>query len=120
MDTGGRDDMDPFFEEFERLFSDALGGRFDSSGWLSDRILWSVYQEQDEVFVVADVPGGVDREDIAIRCTGRTASLRVSHPYAGEWSVSLPTTVETSPASTRYTNGVLELVFEKAPTVTVE
>ncbi|WP_435335658.1 Hsp20/alpha crystallin family protein [Haloarchaeobius sp. TZWWS8] len=112
--------MGPFFDEFERLFSDALEGRFGGSNWLSDRILWSVYQVENEVYVVADVPGGVDRSDIAIRCTGRTASLRVSHPYAGEWSVSLPSTVETEPNRTRYANGVLELVFEKVPTVPVE
>jgi hypothetical protein len=34
--------------------------------------------------------------------------------------VSLPATVETSPVSTRFMNGVLELVFEKAPVVTVD
>ncbi|WP_435360306.1 Hsp20/alpha crystallin family protein [Haloarchaeobius sp. DFWS5] len=112
--------MGPFFDEFERLFGNALEGHFGGSNWLSDRILWSVYQEENDVYVVADVPGGVDRDDIAIRCTGRTASLRVSHPYAGEWSVSLPATVETDPSSMRYTNGILELVFEKAPIVPVE
>ncbi|WP_459194532.1 Hsp20/alpha crystallin family protein [Halosimplex sp. J119] len=124
MRRDDRDDpFDEFFREIERMMNDVMddararggsnagAGPSDPSG--ADVHL-DVYEEDDQLRVVADVPG-VDKEDIDLRCDGEVLTLDAAGA-AREYHerVRLPTRVDEHSASASYNNGILEVTFDRA------
>lgn len=72
-----------------------------------------VYEYDDSIAVVADVPG-VDREDISLECDGRTLAIRVADgPGRSRVRVDLPGYVDDGSAETAFNNGVLEVTLAR-------
>ncbi len=123
-DRDDRDDpFDDLFDELERMMNEMMGpnaganfrvDRSASSGGRGGRdVHIDVQETDDEIRVVADVPG-VDREAIDLRCDGETLSIEAGGPDR-EYSerISLPGRVDEHSASASYNNGVLEVTFER-------
>ncbi|MFW6152893.1 MAG: Hsp20/alpha crystallin family protein, partial [Halobacteriota archaeon] len=78
-----RDDRDDplgeFFEEFERMMNEMFGGssafRFETMTDSGGETHVDVYEEDDHVRVVADLPG-VEKSDINVTCDGRVVHIR--------------------------------------------
>lgn len=117
-----RDDpFDEFFNEIERMMNEMLGGNAqfhfehstgDVSGSTHDVHL-DVHESEEDLRVIADIPG-VTREDIELKCDGKTLMMSASgedRQYSEQ--ISLPATVDEHSASASYNNGVLEVVFER-------
>lgn len=90
--------------------SDVFGQRRSSS---SGAVHWTVYEVEDRVHAVVDVPGFVPREELGFGASHREAAVFVGTPDALKWTISLPTPVEPMPVSVTYNNGVMELVFDQ-------
>ncbi|SDJ25097.1 HSP20 family protein [Halovenus aranensis] len=116
-----RDDpFDEFFSEIERMMNEMMAGDGDvhferntpgSQDTASDVHL-DIHEGDDEVRVVADIPG-IEKEDIDLKCDGRTLHLDATgdgRTYREQISLPVPV-VETSAQAT-YNNGVLEVVFD--------
>jgi HSP20 family protein len=76
--------------------------------------LVDVIEEEDEVVVVAELPG-VEREQIKVRVKGQTLLIDVDNPerpYHKE--LELPVTVKKDGAKSSVRNGVLEVRLKKA------
>jgi HSP20 family protein len=121
-DRDDRDDpFDEFFEEIERMMNEMMGENadvhFQSSGGPSGNTPShdahvDVHETDDEVRVVADVPG-VRKEDIDLRCDGETLTMRAGgEAREYEERVRLPTPVDEHSASATYNNGILEVTFD--------
>lgn len=72
-----------------------------------------VYEYEDTVSVVADIPG-IDEDDVDIQCDGRALAIRISaRRQPAVLRVDLPTYVDARSAETGYNNGVLEVTFDQ-------
>ncbi|MEM0492132.1 MAG: archaeal heat shock protein Hsp20 [Acidilobaceae archaeon] len=75
--------------------------------------LVDVIERDDEVWVIADVPG-VSREDIDVRVTEREVTIKA---YSSERkyykTIDLPVEVNPETAKASYRNGVLEIKIKK-------
>ena len=142
-------EMDDMRAEMESLFREVqAGGRFLPAGGMSDRMLPAIRGEfrvdvrehDDEVLVVADLPG-IEKEDIsldlinpralAISCERKEEKEDKSRGYyvrervlgTMQRVVSLPADVTESDAKASFKNGVLEVRLKKArslPTSRIE
>lgn len=119
MRRDDRDDpFDDLFSEIERMMNDMMSGDFDremeSAGGptASTDTHVDVQEYDDEVRVVADIPG-VEKEDITLKCDGKALTIRAeSERRSYDEHVSLPSAVDEHSASATYNNGVLEVVLE--------
>jgi len=124
--TGMRDDerddpFDEFINEIERMMNEMMGGeagfhfeqRAESTVEAGQDIHVDVHENDDEVRVIADIPG-VNKDDIDLKCDGRTLHLdAASDTRDYRQRISLPSPVDEHSASATYNNGVLEVVFER-------
>ncbi|MFP4590565.1 MAG: Hsp20/alpha crystallin family protein [Halobacteriales archaeon] len=110
-----RDPFGDFFEEFERMIEDLFGEgtvHVESMGSFGTDTHVDIYEEDDEVRVVADLPG-VAKEDIEVKSDGRTVSIRAEGERRSyDEQVRLPRGVDENTARASYNNGVLEITFE--------
>lgn len=121
-DDRDRDPFDDLFRQLERMMNDMMGGGVDmdmhvESGSESPaEAHTAVYEEEDVVRVVVDLPG-VPKEGISLECDGRTLSIDAASEHR-EYSerVRLPTRVDEHAANATFNNGVLEVAFELADT----
>ena len=75
-----------------------------------------VHEGDEEVRVVADVPG-VSEEDVEVRCDGRTLSITADGDgRTYDERARLPARVDERAASATYKNGILEVVLERRGT----
>ena len=117
-----RDDpFDEFISEIERMMNEMMGGeasfhfeqRSESNLEPGQDVHVDVHESAEEVRVIADIPG-VSKEDIDLKCDGRTLHLdAASDTREYRERVSLPSPVDEHSASATYNNGVLEVVFER-------
>lgn len=117
-----RDDpFDEFISEIERMMNEMMGGNasfhfeHQSGGGVDtgQDVHVDIHEGDDELRVVADIPG-VDKDDIDLKCDGRTLHLdAASDTREYREQVSLPAPVDEHSASATYNNGVLEIVFDR-------
>ncbi|WP_123536160.1 Hsp20/alpha crystallin family protein [Halosimplex salinum] len=122
MRRDDRDDpFDEFFREIERMMNDVMddaraqtGPGAGASDPASSDVHLDVYEEDDRLRVVADIPG-VDKRDIDLRCDGEVLTLDAAGD-AREYNerVRLPARVDEHSASASYNNGILEVTFDRA------
>jgi len=122
MRRDDRDDpFDEFFREIERMMNDVMddarargAGGPGASDPSSADVHLDVYEADDSLRVVADIPG-VDKRDIDLRCDGEVLTLDAAGD-AREYHerVRLPTRVDEHSASASYNNGILEVSFDRA------
>jgi HSP20 family protein len=113
MRRDDRDDpFDDFFREIERMMN-SMAGEGDGSGFGSD-VHFSVYEGDGEVRVVGDLPS-VSKDDIGIKCDGKTLTVRAA-TETGEFEerVDLTVRVDEHSAHATFNNGVLEVTFDPA------
>jgi len=120
MRRDDRDDpFDDFFSEIERMMNDVMDDArsdVDAGAGPSDPastdVHLDVYEEEDQLRVVADIPG-VDREEIDLKCDGEVLTLDAAGD-AREYHerVRLPARVDEHSASASYNNGILEVTFD--------
>ena len=120
MESGDRDDRDPFedfFSEIERMMNGMMGGdvsvHTDPGTDVRDAHV-AVYEDDERVRVVADLPS-VEKAGIDLKCDGRYLTLTAAGD-AREFTerVRLPVRVDEATASATYNNGILEVVFEQS------
>lgn len=130
----GRDPFKEIEELFEQLNSGfaEMSQEFEDVGGTGASIHVDVADADNEVVVVADVPG-FDTEDIDVSVTDRQLRISAEHSEESESgeedtdyyrrersqrsvsrSVSLPTDVRETEASASYENGVLTVTLPKA------
>jgi HSP20 family protein len=123
MRRDDRDDpFDDFFRELERMMNEMTGGEFDmrverheeESGRSPSRdVHLDIYEEDDQVRVVADIPG-VEKDAIDLKCDGEELTIDASGPEREYFErVRLPVSVDEHSASATYNNGILEVSFER-------
>lgn len=94
----------------EELFQEG-SVHVESMGPMGSDTHVDVYEEDDEVRVVADLPG-VEKSAIEVTSDGRTVSIRAEGDRRGyDEEVRLPRRVDEESATARYNNGVLEVTF---------
>jgi HSP20 family protein len=77
--------------------------------------LVEVYEEGDEVIIVAEVPG-VNKEDIELTVSGRELEISVDTPKRKYYKrVELPKDVDPDTIKASYRNGILEVKVKKLP-----
>lgn len=97
-DSGG------VFDGIEEMLSGMTGG---------DAAPVDVHEYDDEVRVVADIPEA-EREDIHVRCDGRTVAIRAAtDPRPFRARADLPAYVDAESARTNFNNGVFEVTFDR-------
>ena len=116
-DDRDEDPFSDFFRELERMMDEMTGRspdvRVDDTGFGAD-VHFSVYEEDDRLRVVGDLPG-VEKEEIEIKCDGeRVTVLAVTANREYEERVDLPATVDEHSARATFNNGVLEITLERA------
>ena len=121
MRRDDRDDQDPIddiLDEIERVMSDMMGGDVSversADGGVPHEPHFSVYEEDERVRVVADIPG-IAKDDVELKCDGQVLTVSASdehHDYSDR--IDLPAAVDEHSASATYNNGVLEVVFDRA------
>jgi HSP20 family protein len=114
MRRDDRDDpFDDIFSEIERMMEGMTGGfEAGDAGFGGDAHV-SVYETDEEVRVVADLPG-VEKDDIRIKCDGRHVTISASTATSEyEERVELPTRVDEHSASASFNNGILEITLER-------
>lgn len=118
-----RDDPDDdpfsdFFRELERMMDEITGGSFDmrfegNAGFGSDAH-FSVYEDDQQLRIVGDLPG-VGKDDIDIKCDGRTLTVGAATDHREyEERISLPVRADEHSARATFKNGVLEITLERA------
>ncbi|PSP80538.1 Hsp20/alpha crystallin family protein [Halobacteriales archaeon QS_4_69_225] len=114
MRRDDRDDpFDDIFSEIERMMEEMTGGVAGDAGFGGDAHV-SVYEADERVRVVADMPG-VDKDDIDIKCDGRHVTISASTEVSDyRERVELPARVDEHSASATFNNGVLEIEFDRA------
>lgn len=80
-------------------------------------IRWAVRESGDRVRAIADVPESIPQEELGYVANDSEAALFIGTPRHFQRTVTLPSTVEPTPISVSYNNGVFELVFARAPAV---
>ena len=122
MRRDDRDDpFDEFFREIERMMNDVMDDARAQTGagpGASDPgaadVHLDVYEEDDRLRVVADIPG-IDKRDIDLRCDGEVLTLDAAGDTREYHErVRLPTSVDEHSASASYNNGILEVTFDCA------
>ncbi|WP_338727173.1 Hsp20/alpha crystallin family protein [Haladaptatus sp. DJG-WS-42] len=114
-----RDDRDPFddlFREIERMMNDVIGDDVDVNVERDEagNAHVSVYEEDDVVRVIADLPG-VEKDQIDLKCDGKTLTIAAeSETREYDEHVSLPVRVDEHSATATYNNGVLEVTLQRA------
>lgn len=110
-----RDDpFDDIFSEIERMMAEMTGGfgATRDAGFGADAHV-SIYESDDEIRVVADLPG-VEKDDIEIKCDGRRVTVSASTAHSDyEERIELPGRVDEHSASASFNNGILEIHFER-------
>lgn len=112
-----RDDpFDDFFSEIERMMEEMMG--LGDTGLGVDKETndthVDVHAYDDRIVVIADLPG-VKKEEIDLKCDGRTLSIAAesdTRKYAEQ--LRLPGTVDETSATATYNNGILEIDFDRA------
>jgi HSP20 family protein len=119
-----RDDRDePFddlFREIERMMNEMMGAEsgsadmhFESSAGFGSDTHVDIHETDDEVRVVADLPG-VEKDDIELKCDGKVLTISAaSERREYDERVSLPVRVDEHTAAATYNNGVLEVTFDR-------
>ena len=118
MRPDDRDDRDPFgdiFDEIERMMNDMVGGdvniQTDTVGGTDPHV--NVYEDDDRVRVVADLPG-VDKDAIDLTCDGQRLTIDATGDRRETTErVRLPVRVDERSANATYNNGILEVVFDR-------
>ena len=114
MRRDDRDDpFDDIFNEIERMM-EGMGGHIDAAdAGFGDDAHVSVYETDEEIRVVADLPG-VDREGLRIKCDGRHVTISAS-TSASEYEerIELPGRVDEHSASASFNNGILEITLDR-------
>jgi HSP20 family protein len=123
MRRDDRDDpFDEFFREIERMMNDMMSGDADvhfetephgPTDPAGADVHLNVYEEEDQLRVVADVPG-VDKDSIDLKCDGDVLTLDATGE-AREYHerVRLPATVDEHSAAASHNNGILEVTFDR-------
>ena len=116
-DRDDRDDRDPFgdiFDEIERMMNDMVGGDVNiQTDTVGGDPHVSVYEAEDRVRVVADLPG-VDKESIDLTCDGQRLTIDATGDrHETTEHVQLPVRVDERSANATYNNGILEVVFDR-------
>ncbi|MFB6163603.1 MAG: Hsp20/alpha crystallin family protein [Haloarculaceae archaeon] len=117
-DRDDRDPIDDILREIERVMNEMMGDdvhidRGGPAGFGSDLHL-DVYEEGEEVRVVADLPG-VEKEAIDLKCDGDVLTIAAASDRRDyEERVRLPASVDEHSAAATYNNGVLEVTFDRA------
>ena len=114
MRRDDRDDpFDDIFSEIERMMEEMTGGVTGGiAGFGSDAHV-SIYVEDDEIRVVADMPG-VSKEAIDIKCDGRHVTISASTDRSDyEERIELPTRVDEHSAAATFNNGILEITLDR-------
>lgn len=116
-DRDDRDDRDPFgdiFDEIERMMNDMVGGDVNiQTDTVGGDPHVSVYEAEDRVRVVADLPG-VDKESIDLTCDGQRLTIDATGDHRETTErVQLPVRVDERSANATYNNGILEVVFDR-------
>jgi HSP20 family protein len=111
-----RDDRDdPFediFSEIERMMEEMTGGVGGDAGFGGDAHV-SVYEDDEAVRVVADLPG-VEKEGIDIKCDGRQVMISAATGRSEyEERIRLPVRVDEHSAAATFNNGILEITFDR-------
>jgi HSP20 family protein len=76
--------------------------------------LVDVVEEDDEIIVVAEVPG-VERDEIKVRIKGTSLTIHANNPERPYHKViELPSKVKKNEAKSAIRNGVLEVRLKKA------
>mgnify|MGYP000103171083 CR=1 FL=1 len=122
MRRDDRDDpFDDFFRELERMMSDITGGEFDMRVERHDPgeaptgdVHFEVYEEDEQLRVVADLPG-VAKDGIDLKCDGEQLTIDAAGDQREYYErVQLPARVDEHSAEASYNNGILEVTFETA------
>jgi HSP20 family protein len=106
-----RDDpFDDFFEGIERMMNEMTGD--DAAGFASETHV-DVYDEADDLRVVADLPG-VRKEAVELKCDGEVLTVTA----AGERReyderIRLPARVDEHSAAATFNNGILQVTLRK-------
>ncbi len=113
MRRDDRDDpFDDIFSEIERMMEGMTGGFDADAGFGSDAHV-SVYETDEEIRVVADLPG-VEKDAIQIKCDGRHVTISASTETSEyEERIELPARVDEHSASASFNNGVLEITLDR-------
>ena len=114
MRRDDRDDpFDDIFNEIERMMED-MGGHIDAAdAGFGDDAHVSVYETDEEIRVVADLPG-VDRDGLRIKCDGRHVTISASTSSSEyEERIELPGRVDEHSASASFNNGILEITLDR-------
>lgn len=116
------DPFDDLFRQLERMMNEMMGGSVDMDMHVdggsepSTEAHTAVYEDDDAVRVVVDLPG-ISKDGISLECDGRTLSIDAASEHR-EYTerVRLPTRVDEHAANATFNNGVLEVAFERADT----
>ena len=114
MRRDDRDDpFDDIFSEIERMMEGMAGGLDVADAGFGGDAHVSVYETDDEIRVVADLPG-VDKDDLRIKCDGRYITISASTATSEyEERIQLPGRVDEHSASASFNNGVLEITLDR-------
>ncbi|CAI48096.1 Hsp20-type molecular chaperone [Natronomonas pharaonis DSM 2160] len=114
MRRDDRDDpFDDIFDEIERMMNQMTGGIDAGDAGFGGDAHVSVYEDDDEIRVVADLPG-VDKDDLTIQCDGRRVTIAATTDHSDyKERIELPARVDEHSASATFNNGVLEVEFER-------
>ena len=114
------DPFDELFRELERMMNEMMGvganvrvGTGADAGFGSDTHV-DVYESDDEVRVVADLPG-VAKDEIQLKCDGKVLTISAASDQRDyDERLQLPVRVDEHSAEATYNNGVLEVIFSLA------
>jgi HSP20 family protein len=114
MRRDDRDDpFDDIFSEIERMMEGMAGGIDAPDAGFGGDAHVSVYETDEEIRVVADLPG-VDKEDLRIKCDGRNVTVAAATATSEyEERIQLPGRVDEHSASASFNNGVLEITLDR-------
>lgn len=117
MRRDGDDPFDEFFREIERMMNSMAGGEtgagLDEAGFGGDAH-FSVYEDDEQIRVVGDLPG-VGKEDVEIKCDGRTFTVAAATAHSEfQERITLPGPVDEHQADASFNNGILEVTFQRA------
>ncbi|WP_135663565.1 Hsp20/alpha crystallin family protein [Halorhabdus rudnickae] len=120
MRRDDRDDpFDDFFRELERMMNDMMSDEFDMRVERHDPneastgdIHFDVYEENEQLRVVADLPG-VSKDAIDLKCDGEQLTIDAAGDQREYHErIQLPARVDEHSADASYNNGILEVTFE--------
>ena len=125
MNPDDRDEpFDDIFREIERMMNEMVGTPGPQAGGAQTGVQATgqthvdVYEEDDVIRVVADLPG-VSREDIAVKSDGETVTVSATNDERSyDERVRLPSPVAPETGSGTYNNGVLEITFDRTASST--